>query len=59
MVAILKTFSLPLLFILPWVLMKAYGWDKGFQENIVRNPLPVILILLPSILLTIWRIVKK
>ncbi len=59
MISILKTITLPLVFILPWILVKINdNWGRFFQEKMVFQPNLVFIILLPSILITTGWIVK-
>jgi hypothetical protein len=56
MINIMKTLTMPILFILPWALMKIYGWEHVVQKTI-NQPILVSLILLPSILFSlVWAI---
>jgi hypothetical protein len=58
MIAALKILILPTLFVLPWVVMKLTNGEKIIQETMTHQPLLLILILLPSIIVSIRWIFK-
>ena len=53
MTKILNTLTLPVLFLIPWFLMKIYNWENLLRNFIYTQPVLIILILLPSIAITL------
>ena len=59
MIAILKTASLPTLFLLPWIVIKINDWENAVERVIQNQPVFLYLALFPSVLMTIkWLFVK-
>ena len=52
MFAFLRALVLPLLFVLPWVVIKLVDPNNTIQDKITSQPILVILLLLPGIIVS-------